>query len=176
MGLISREDISRVEPEPEELVAESGSGMGTVAAVGLGIAVIAGGAVLLASSSGSDDKDDSVIPPDDIVTDTPDPVQTTPTASVDKDSVTCVSDEVIFSFSEPMNMESGDVAASPSTVNIDRQGWIDSQRYGVTIENGSADCTNIVPNTKALVMTLRGFVSSSNVDLAGNSNFAFSIN
>ena len=181
MGLISREDISRVEPEPEEIVAESGSGMGTVAAVGLGIAVIAGGAVLLSSSSGSDDKDDANN--DDIVTDPPDvsiitpaPVQTTPTASVDKNSVTCVSDEVIFSFSEPMNMESGDVAVSPSTVQIDRQGWIDSQRYGVTIENGSADCSYIVPNTKALVMTLSGFVSSSDVGLGGDSTFAFSIN
>jgi TolB-like protein len=186
MGLISSEDISRVEPEPEEIVEESGSGLGTVAAVGLGIAVIAGGAVLLTSSSGSDDKSDdngSVTPPDDIVTDPPDvpiippaPDQTTPTASGNKSSVACVSDEVIFSFSEPMNMESGDVAVRPSTIHIDRQGWIDSQRYGVTIENGSADCSNIVPNTVALVMTLNGFVSSSNVDLGGDSNFAFSIN
>jgi len=172
MGLISREDISRVEPEPEEIVAESGSGFGTVAAIGLGIAVIAGGAVLLSSSSGSDGKDDSVTPPDDIVTD---PVQVTPTASPDKTSVECVFDEVIFSFSEPMNMKSGSVSLSPSSVQIDNQEWIDSQRYVVVIENGSADCSSILSSTQTLFMTLNNFVSSAKVGLGGDPTFQFSI-
>jgi TolB-like protein len=177
MGLISREDISRVEPEPEEIVAESGSGMGTVAAVGLGIAVIAGGAVLLGSSLGSDDKgddnnDDSVTPPDDIVTD---PVQVAPTASPDKTSVECEADEVIFSFSEPMNMKSGSVSLSPSTVQIDDQEWIDSQRYVVVIENGSTDCSSILSSTQTLFMTLNSFVSSAKVGLGGDPTFQFSM-
>ncbi len=172
MGLISREDISRVEPEPEEIVAESGSGFGTVAAIGLGIAVIAGGAVLLSSSSGSGGKGDSVTPPDDIVTD---PVQVTPTASPDKTSVQCVSDEVIFSFSEPMNMQSGSVSLSPSAVNIDDQEWIDSQRYVVVIENGSTDCSSILSSTTTLFMTLNNFISPSKVGLGGETTFQFSI-
>jgi len=183
MGLVSSEDLSRIEPEPEEIVAESGSGIGTVAAIGLGIAVIAGGAALLGSSSGSDGKgDDNVTPPDDTVTDTPDvsvitpdPVQVTPTASSDKTSVECVSDEVIFSFSEPMNMKSGSVTLSPSTIHIDDQEWIDSQRYVVVIENGSADCSSILYNTQTLFMTLNGFVSTAKVGLGGDPTFQFSI-
>lgn len=183
MGLVSSEDISRIETQPEEIVAESGSGIGTVAAIGLGIAAIAGGAALLASSSGSDDKDDdNVTPPEDIVTDppdvsiiTPEPVQTTPTASADKSSLECVSDEVIFSFTEPMNMKSGSVSLSPSSVNIDNQQWIDSQRYVVVIENGSADCSYILYDTQTLSITLNNFVSSAKVALGGNTTFEFSL-
>lgn len=175
MGLISNEDISRVEPKPEEAVAESGPGWGTVVGVALGLAAI-GGAAALIGSSGSSSDDNTVDPVDPIdPIDPVDPVDPDPPiASTDKSSVTCVSDEVVFSFSEPMNTKSGHVTLSPSSVHIDGQGW-SGQNYHVIIENGTSECISIFYETNTLIMTLNGFVSSAGAGLV-NTNFEFSVN
>jgi len=174
MGLISREDISRVEPEPEELVAESGSGMGTVAAVGLGIAVIAGGAVLLASSLGSDDKDNDPVEPVDPVDPGPTP-NAPPQASPNKSTVSCLGDDIYFSFSEPMNTKSGSVTLSLSGSG-NTQGW-EGQTYNVVINSWNDDtiCMNMVSENQKEIMTLNNFISSSGVPLGGETQFTLDL-
>ncbi len=170
MGLISREDISRVEPEPEELVAESGSGMGTVAAVGLGIAVIAGGAVLLASSSGSDDKDKDVDPVD------PEPtINEPPLASPNKATLSCLGDTIYFSFTEDMNTGFGSAVLSFSDPGSS-QGW-EGQTYYVTTGAWVDDktCATLVSDNETVQITLNNFISSAEVTLGGDTQFSFDL-
>jgi len=170
MGLISNKDISHVKPEAEEVVVESGSSWGTIIGVGLGLAAIGGAAALIGSSSSSDNNDDGdnlVIPPDTIPVD---PVPVSPTASPDKGSVSCSSDEVIFTFSQPMNTESGSVSADPS-ISISSD-WQSSQTYGVSW-SGVYDSLNCGSTPLPLELTLSEFESEAGVALGGKTVFLF---
>ena len=170
MGLVSSEDLSRIEPEPEEIVAESGSGMGTVAAVGLGIALIAGGAVLLASSSGSDDKDKDVDPVD------PEPtINEPPLASPNKATLSCLGDTIYFSFTEDMNTGFGSAVLSFSDPGSS-QGW-EGQTYYVTTGAWVDDktCATLVSDNETVQITLNNFISSAEVTLGGDTQFSFDL-
>ncbi len=170
MGLVSSEDISRVEPEPEEIAVESGSGWGTVAAVGLALAAIGGGAALLASSS-DDDEDNQdevvVVPPEP-----EEPALVQPTASTETTSVQCLEDTVNFSFSASMNTDAGSVALSMSEFESS-QGWDGDQNYYVSLGASEYDCDSLLSRKEELRMTLNNFAASSRAALGGKTSFTF---
>lgn len=170
MGLISNKDISRVEPEPEEVVAESSSGWGTAIGIGLGLAAI-GGAAALIGSSGSSSDDNNTAPIDPVDPVTPEP----PTASRNKTSVSCLGDSVYFSFSEAMNTSSGSVTISTGESGTS-QGW-EGQTYQVILDAWVDDsiCMNMVSENQKVVMTLNNFISTSKVPLGGETQFTFDL-
>ncbi len=155
MGLVTSQDLTAVDTTAEAAAAEGGMSWGTIGAITLGLAAVGGGIALFASSS--DDDDDGG---DTTTGDGP-----TVTLSSSSDDPNCISDAILFSFSEPMNQKKGSTITNRSTT----PNWIDSQSYIVSWSGLLYDCGGTPP--PKLTVVFDGFESSDGVALSGQTSF-----
>lgn len=159
LGLTENQAIPRTETAPASPpVEEGGTGVGTVVAVGLGVAAIAGGAVLLGSSSSSDSGGGG------------EPAEPTqPTARVSETAVQCYSDDVLVTFSQQMNTQLGFITSSPSEFEVSGQ-WLDAQNYRISWN--LTDFCDTSPLSATITLNNFRAEGENGAELGGQTEFA----
>lgn len=163
MGLVSSEAPATMQTTTVP-AASSGSSVGTVLEVGLGLAVVGGG-VALALNSGSSSDDSSS-----------DTGQTTPTAGSTPEAgtqVSCYSGSVQFNFSEAMDTTTGQVSVTPDDWTITSTSWAkDARSYTVSWVNPYDYCS-YQTSISTVQFTLSGFQDTSGNALGAPTSFSF---
>jgi len=179
MGLTSSEEAGTVE-EQAAATTEEGISAGTIVGIGAALAAIGGGVVLALGSSSSNDENSSsggsaATPPDAGADTTPPTVIAKPSPNTE---LSCSGGTFTFTFSTPMNTQSGQVTTVPSgfvttTVNgWDQDGLIYTVSWAHEYHYESPN--NVCGFEGKLDVTLEGFQNTAGVQL-GTTNFTYSV-